>query len=155
MRADYCGTGFSLTRNGTLINIYDTIGIQARLSELPAIDRVSDVPILQGTKKRGPRVTMNVDAYQFEAKWSPEGARCIDETRKESVPVSSALPFPDAPIFGLTTSGATARGPVTPVMTYIAEHCELLLTDGQPSLCRRSAGTATPGTIFTEFETKN
>lgn len=158
MRADYCGTGFSLTRNGTHINIYDTIGIQARLSELPSIDRVFDVPVLQGTKKRGPRVTMNLDAYQFEAKWSPEGATCIDETRKESVPVSSALPFPNAPVVGFTTSGATVRAPVTPVMnvmTYIEEHCELRLDDGQPRLCRRSAGSAAPGTIFTEFETKN
>ena len=35
VRADYCGDGVSHTRNGTIINVYDQIGIQ-KSSQIPA-----------------------------------------------------------------------------------------------------------------------
>lgn len=54
VRADYCGDGRSHTRNGTLINVYDVIGVQKS-------DRV-------------PELT-------FETAWAPDGAVCVAKTR--------------------------------------------------------------------------
>ena len=53
-RADYCGDGKSWTREGTLINLYDTENIQ--LSEPTA-------------------------GLSFEAAWGPDGAICVDQPR--------------------------------------------------------------------------
>lgn len=52
-RADYCGDGNSWTLNGTIIDIYDTHGIQT-----PVQDELS-----------------------FEAAWGGSGALCINDTR--------------------------------------------------------------------------
>lgn len=54
MRADYCGDGTAFTRNGTLVDIYDRIGVQ---------------------KSDGDR------SLNFEAAWGPEGAVCVARTR--------------------------------------------------------------------------
>lgn len=172
MRADYCGNSFSLTRNGTLINIYDTIGIQDRLSDLNITDRKIEIRILESpinklinkkslndksSKKDKSAIGItNIKAYQFEAKWSPEGALCIDETRQETIPVSSDLRF--ASFRSFTTSGEEIRIPMTRtvnVTTYIQEHCGRPLEIGQTGLCQMSSAHPAPGTIFTEFETKN
>jgi hypothetical protein len=48
MRADYCGTGVAYTVDGTLVNVYDSVGLQA-----------------------------DTQAWDIEAEWSPTGARCI------------------------------------------------------------------------------
>jgi hypothetical protein len=53
-RADYCGDGISWTRNGTLVNLYDDLGIQT-----------SDV----------------VPGMTFEAAWGVNGAVCRNEMR--------------------------------------------------------------------------
>jgi hypothetical protein len=53
-RADYCGNGTSHTRDGTMIDMYDTIGIQKSESG-------SD--------------------FFFEAAWTPEGAYCVSKER--------------------------------------------------------------------------
>lgn len=53
-RADYCGDGQGTTRNGTLVDIYDGLGIQ----------------------KPEPRKGM-----RFEAAWGPEGALCVNHPR--------------------------------------------------------------------------
>lgn len=53
-RADYCGDGVPHTRDGTLINVWDALGIQ--LSETS-------------------------DELVFEASWTPEGAFNIQRTR--------------------------------------------------------------------------
>ncbi len=54
VRADYCGNGHSHTKEGTVIDIYDRLGIQTR------------------TPKSG---------MLFEATWSPDGAVFINRTR--------------------------------------------------------------------------
>jgi len=54
VRADYCGDGRPHTRDGTLINIYDRIGVQ----------------------KRDP-----FPELVFEAAWGPDGAVCVRKTR--------------------------------------------------------------------------
>jgi ADYC domain len=54
LRGDYCGDGRPFTRDGTLVDIYDRLGIHA-----------SDAD---------PRLT-------FEAAWGPEGAVCVARTR--------------------------------------------------------------------------
>jgi hypothetical protein len=54
VRADYCGDGVPHTKNGTLIDMFDKIGIQ------------KDEPF-EGT--------------EFEAAWSPEGAVCVRHVR--------------------------------------------------------------------------
>ncbi|MDC0711563.1 ADYC domain-containing protein [Stigmatella sp. ncwal1] len=54
VRADYCGDGQGTTRNGTWIDIYDTIGIQ------------------KSEPKKGMR---------FEAAWGPRGALCVNHPR--------------------------------------------------------------------------
>ena len=58
VRADYCGTGESATRDGTVINLYDRIGIQTRDDNLD---------------------------FQFEAGWTPEGAICVQHARIPSI----------------------------------------------------------------------
>jgi hypothetical protein len=54
VRGDYCGNGKTHTRDGTLIEIIDSLGIQ--------------------TDSNDPRLT-------FEAAWGPDGAVCIRKTR--------------------------------------------------------------------------
>jgi hypothetical protein len=53
-RADYCGNGKATTRNGTLVDIYDELGIQ----------------------KSMPR-----EGMRFEAAWGTEGALCVNHPR--------------------------------------------------------------------------
>jgi hypothetical protein len=55
VRADYCGTGVSYTKDGTLIDVYDTKGVQ-----LPTLGDAS---------------------LAFEAGWGPGGAVCASRTR--------------------------------------------------------------------------
>jgi hypothetical protein len=54
LRADYCGDGRAFTRDGTLIDLYDRIGIQTVDNALVA---------------------------SFEAAWGPAGAICVARTR--------------------------------------------------------------------------
>jgi hypothetical protein len=54
VRADYCGDGEPHTRDGTLIDMYDKLGIQ------------KDEPS---------------EGMQFEAAWSPQGAVCVRRVR--------------------------------------------------------------------------
>lgn len=54
VRADYCGDGVGHTRNGTLIDLYDQVGIQ----------QVETAP-----------------GMTFEAAWGPDGAVCVRHTR--------------------------------------------------------------------------
>ena len=56
MRADYCGDGRGWTRDGTVIDHWDRVGIQKSDSQ--------DDP-----------------AFSFEAGWSPAGAVCVAHTR--------------------------------------------------------------------------
>lgn len=53
VRADYCGNGVPHTRNGTLIDPWDNLGLQVRSPEL----------------------------WEVEAEWGVDGARCIRHTR--------------------------------------------------------------------------
>jgi hypothetical protein len=64
VRADYCGDGIGHTRNGTPIDIFDTIGIQS--------DEIA------------PGMT-------FEAAWGPDGAVCVHHTRLKEVLDPAAL----------------------------------------------------------------
>jgi len=69
LRADYCGDGTSYTRDGTLINFYDGLGIQADEADWP-----------------------------FEAEWTPSGARCAARKRIErsaDPPCWGRLALPD------------------------------------------------------------
>jgi hypothetical protein len=54
LRADYCGDGRPHTRDGTLVDLYDRIGVQK-----PDTDALS----------------------RFEAAWGPGGAVCVARTR--------------------------------------------------------------------------
>jgi hypothetical protein len=60
-RADYCGKGVSHTVDGTLIDIYDTLGIQVRTSKEE----------LKAAKLK----------LTFEAAWTPDGAYCVAKER--------------------------------------------------------------------------
>jgi hypothetical protein len=62
LRADYCGDGNSWTLDGTLINIYDVSGVQARDSQPP----VPGDPLWK---------------WDFEAEWTENGAVCVDDLR--------------------------------------------------------------------------
>ncbi len=52
MRADYCGDGTAWTKSGTLINLYDDLGIQT-----------------------------DSTSWRIDAEWLPDGALCIDKRR--------------------------------------------------------------------------
>jgi hypothetical protein len=49
LRGDYCGTGAAYTVDGTAVNLYDNIGVQA-----------------------------DTQAWRPEAEWTPTGARCVN-----------------------------------------------------------------------------
>jgi hypothetical protein len=49
LRGDYCGTGTAYTVDGTTVNLYDNIGVQA-----------------------------DSEAWNPEAEWTPDGARCVN-----------------------------------------------------------------------------
>ena len=56
VRADYCGDGTPHTRDGTAIDLYDDVGIQAA-------------------------ATRDDPEFAFEAGWGPQGAVCVARTR--------------------------------------------------------------------------
>jgi hypothetical protein len=57
LRADYCGDGVSHTVNGTPINLYDNVGVQA-----------------------------DTESWPVDAEWSPDGALCVNHTRGTGQP---------------------------------------------------------------------
>jgi hypothetical protein len=63
LRADYCGDGTSYTADGTLIDLYDAVGIQA-----------------------------DTESWNLEAEWTEAGARCMARRRLTStaVPICQA-----------------------------------------------------------------
>ena len=61
VRADYGGDGISHTRNGTLIDFFDRLGIQ------------------------NPHPGPGSHALEFEAAWGPDGAVCVRQTRVREV----------------------------------------------------------------------
>lgn len=63
LRADYCGDGTPHTVNGTMLNLYDGLGIQA-----------------------------DVENWPFEAEWTPDGARCVTHRRVPTLPAPDCLP---------------------------------------------------------------
>ena len=64
IRADYCGDGEPWTVNGTIINLYDNIGIQN-----------------------------DTESWPIEAEWSPDGARCLSHQRLQNLPSSPQCAF--------------------------------------------------------------
>lgn len=56
LRADYCGDGRSFTTAGVVINAYDGLGIRVDSEE-----------------------------WDFEAEWTPDGARCMTASRSDSL----------------------------------------------------------------------
>jgi hypothetical protein len=63
LRADYCGDGRSFTVNGTLINLYDNVGIQA-----------------------------DAEPWTIEAEWTSTGARCTNDAQFTRLTVSGLTP---------------------------------------------------------------
>lgn len=61
-RADYCGDDQATTRDGTAIDLYDTVGVQQRTPDLAG--------------------------FEFEAGWAPDGAVCVHHAR---IPENLAL----------------------------------------------------------------
>ena len=61
LRADYCGDGISYTVNGTLINVYDGVGIQT-----------------------------DTESWPVDATWTPDGAGCLNHHRGGSQPACYA-----------------------------------------------------------------
>jgi len=61
IRADYCGDGTATTRDGTLIDVYDALGVQRSAPDA---------------------------ALAFEAGWSPAGAVCVHHPR---IPENTSL----------------------------------------------------------------
>ena len=64
LRADYCGDGTPHTVNGTLINLYDELGIQ-----------------------------LDAEQWPVDAEWSPDGARCMNHIRGGTLPACYAAKF--------------------------------------------------------------
>lgn len=60
-RADYCGNGQSHTHEGTLIDMYDRLGV------------------LSATTESSPE--WDLSRVSFEAAWAPDGATCLARTR--------------------------------------------------------------------------
>lgn len=60
-RADYCGNGQSHTHEGTLIDFYDRLGVNAATTESSP--------------------DWDLSRVSFEAAWAPDGASCLARTR--------------------------------------------------------------------------
>jgi hypothetical protein len=69
-RADYCGNGRSHTQEGTLIDMYDRLGV------------------LSATTESSP--DWELSRVSFEAAWAPDGASCLARTR-DGRPLESIL----------------------------------------------------------------
>jgi hypothetical protein len=63
LRADYCGDGTSATRDGTLVDLWDTAGLEADTAP----------------------------SWPFEAEWSEDGAACVASTRHATLPDGGGL----------------------------------------------------------------
>jgi hypothetical protein len=63
LRADYCGDGRSFTVDGTLLNLYDNVGIQA-----------------------------DAEPWTIEAEWTSAGARCTNDASHTRLTVSGLTP---------------------------------------------------------------
>lgn len=100
VRADYCGDGFSLTRAGEEINLYDRAGVQADTQD-----------------------------WILEAEWTADGARCVNDTRLVWLPgpggaalrsvrdhLARSCPGRFQP------GGACAADPAAPPALLITEH---------------------------------
>jgi len=68
IRADYCGDGRSWTVNGTLINLYDNLGIQS-----------------------------DTESWAVEAEWDIDGARCLSHQRIQSLGATPDCTFERSP----------------------------------------------------------
>jgi hypothetical protein len=68
VRADYCGTGVSFTKDGTLIDVFDTHGVE--------------------------KPTAGDASLVFEAAWTTSGAACVNRTRYEAFAPSGAVELP-------------------------------------------------------------
>ncbi len=66
IRADYCGDGTSFTKDGTLIDMGDGVGVQSF-------------------------ETVSRPSFAFEAVWGPNGATCVSKTRYPLTQVPSCL----------------------------------------------------------------
>jgi hypothetical protein len=66
IRADYCGDGTSNTKDGTLIDMGDAVGVQTFATE-------------------------GQSDFAFEASWGPNGATCVSKTRYRLTSVPSCL----------------------------------------------------------------
>ena len=64
LRADYCGDGTPHTVNGTLINLYDDVGIQA-----------------------------DAESWPVDAEWGPDGALCVNHNRGGAQPSCYAAKY--------------------------------------------------------------
>jgi hypothetical protein len=64
LRADYCGDGSSYTLNGTLLNLYDNVGVQA-----------------------------DTESWDIEAGWTPNGAICAGSSSDTRFKILG-LPYP-------------------------------------------------------------
>ena len=69
-RADYCGNGQSHTREGTMIEYYDSLGVSRRATEATA--------------------GWNPARASFEAAWAADGAACLARTR-DGEPLAAIL----------------------------------------------------------------
>jgi hypothetical protein len=67
LRADYCGDGTPHTINGTLINLYDSAGVQA-----------------------------DTESWPVDAEWGPDGALCVNRTRGGVQPSCFAQKYTEA-----------------------------------------------------------
>jgi hypothetical protein len=87
-RADYCGNGRSHTREDTVIDMYDSLGILKPATE--------DSPVW----KRA--------LASFEASWTPEGASCLMHTRDGSAAETIAKECPGHFEAGAENAGGQA-----------------------------------------------
>ncbi len=104
VRADYCGTGESLTRPGERVNFYDSLGINRDDSDWP-----------------------------LEARWTPQGARCVAGTRLTTVLADPRTKRPE-----METRSYIAKT----CPTVWAAQCPASADSGQPLLWTEATPTS-------------
>ncbi len=82
LRADFCGTGVSYTVDGTLLNLYDSVGVQP-----------------------------DTETWKLEAEWTIKGARCINSNNNARYKLAlSADPKCTAPLQSSTCGNSFGTG---------------------------------------------
>jgi hypothetical protein len=76
MRADYCGNGYSFTKDGVAVRVWDNAGVISEANP-PVMRNGGASPHIHASAGSLVSAADGNDPFAFEAAWGPSGARCV------------------------------------------------------------------------------